>query len=62
LADVVQSTFTAPETTAMLDFFPFDSVESYALFDDEDDDEDAFMDFFNEDVSASSKSSDGGSE
>ena len=59
---MVQTTFTAPETTAMLDLFPFDSVESYALFDDEEDDEEAFMDFFNEDLSASSKSSDGGSE
>jgi hypothetical protein len=45
----------------MLDVFPFDSVESYTLFDDDEDD-DVFMDFFNEDLSVSSRSSSEGSE
>jgi hypothetical protein len=39
--------------------FPFDAVEPYALFEDEDYEEDDLMDFINEDLSVSSGSSEG---
>lgn len=45
----------------MLDVYPFDSIESYTLFDDDEEDG-FFMDLFNEDLSVSSRSSSEGSE